>query len=138
MPTLEPDDIHRQAFPVLDVTVQNWPDEWAKPPAIKSMTFRTYIIDPAGAGNGTKQVQICEYEPRRARIVIQVPDQAVMLTLDPPNTSPDTSSVTVGGQGRYLPATNAYEYILYGPNPMWLNSIVGSTTGRVTVTREYC
>lgn len=83
------------AYPeVIGVTVQNWPDSWAKPPAIRKTILKTWIIDPAGL-NGVTNQQICEYEPKRTRMVIQVPDQSVALTTDPPVSSPDKA--TAGG-----------------------------------------
>lgn len=133
-------DDYEKAYPsTVDVNVKNWPDKWAKPPAIKQTSFKTYILDPAAGPGGpnVKSVQICEYEQRRTRLVIQVIEQPVALTLESPVTSPDANAAASTVQGRYLPAAAAYEYCFYGPDAMWLNSLTGATAGRVTVTKEY-
>lgn len=135
------DEVDRsQAYPPMAVTIQNWPDHWAKPPAVKTTSFKTYIIDPAAGPGGpnVKNVQIAEYEPRRSRMVIQVVDQPVAVTLEPPTTSPDANAAASTCQGRMLPASANYDYCFYGPDAMWLNSLTGATVGRVTVTKEYC
>jgi|SRR5882762_6569693 len=115
--------------------IKNWATP-IKPPYVKRTTFKTYILDPTAA-NGAKNVQICDYEPTRMRLAIQVIDVAVTLTLEPPNTSPDTSTATLAPQGLYLPpnvASRQYEF--FGPDAMWLNSLTAVT--RVTVVKEYC
>ena len=123
-------------IPDLNVTVKNWADA-AKPPRIANTTVRTYIVDPAGlpGNNDARRTQIAEYEPNRLRMVIQVIDASVMLCKETPPTSPDVSSVTVAGTGRYLP-NSTQEYVLFGPDAWWINSLAAVT--RVTVTKEYC
>jgi len=123
----------RIATPV-PVEIKNWAAP-IKPPFVKKTTVKTYIIDPAAALN-QRTVQICDYEPKRLRMVIQVIDAAVALCLEQPVTSPDTSSATVANTGRYLPPNvNGTEYELMGPDAFWLNPL--ATVTRVTVTKEY-
>ena len=132
MPASTPDQI-----PDVAVTIKNWADA-AKPPRIANTTVKTYVVDPAGvvlSNNDIRRVQIADYEPNRVRMVIQVIDAAVMLCKETPTSSPDVSSVTVPGTGRYLP-NSITEYILYGPDAWWVNSVTAAT--RVTVTKEYC
>lgn len=115
--------------------IKNWATP-IKPPYVKRTTFKTHILDPTAA-NGAKSVQICDYEPTRMRLAIQVIDVAVTLTLEPPNSSPDTTTASVAPQGLYMPpipANTPYEF--FGPDAMWLNSLTGVT--RVTVVKEYC
>jgi len=115
--------------------VKNYADPPARPPFVKKTTVKTYIIDPTGA-NGPKNVQICDYEPMRLRLAIQVIDVAVTLTLDSPTSSPDTTTASTAPQGLYLPpipANTPYEF--FGPDAMWLNSLTAVT--RVTVVKEY-
>lgn len=99
-------------------------------------TLKTYILDPAGANPGVKNQQICGFNAARTRLVIQVIEQPVILCKETPSVSPDTSSVALIPTGRHLPVS-AQEYVLYGPDEFWLNSIVGATPGRVTVTEEF-
>ena len=113
--------------------IKNWAERWAKPRVVSRTTTRTYIIDPAS--DDFDNVQIADYEPSRMRTVIHVIDDDVTLTLESPVTSPDTTTTSVAPQGRYMPARTE-EYILYGPDAMWLNSLTAVT--RVTVTKEYC
>ena len=116
--------------------IKNFASPPAKPPYVKKTTLKTYIIDPTAA-NGPKNVQICDYEPTRLRLAIQVIDVAVTLTLDPPTASPDATTATTAPQGLYMPpnvASKPYEF--FGPDSMWLNSLTGAT--RVTVVKEYC
>ena len=115
--------------------IKNWATP-IKPPYVKKTTVKTYIIDPTGA-NGPKNAQICDYEPTRMRLAIQVVDVAVSLTLDSPMASPDASTVNTAPQGLYLPpnpAGSPYEF--FGPDAMWLNSLTAVT--RVTIVKEYC
>jgi len=130
--------IQTQEKPI-EVVVKNFSDRDAKPPTVKKTSVRTYIIDPAAVGVNTNQ-QISDYEPRRLRMVIQVIDQPVTLTTEAPVKSPEPALTAAGPapQGRYLPNSTAFEYIFYGPDAMWLNSITGSTVTRVTVTKEFC
>jgi hypothetical protein len=115
--------------------IKNWATP-IKPPYVKKTTLKTYILDPTAA-NGPKNVQICDYEPTRMRIAIQVIDVAVTLTNEPPTSSPDTTTASTAPQGRYLPPNVASkEYELFGPDAFWLNSLTAVT--RVTVTKEYC
>lgn len=132
MPASTPDQI-----PDVAVTIKNWADA-AKPPRIANTTVKTYVVDPAGvvlSNNDIRRVQIADYEPNRVRMVIQVIDAAVMLCKETPTLSPDVSSVTVPGTGRFLP-NGLIEYPLYGPDAWWINSVTAAT--RVTVTKEYC
>lgn len=124
-------------IPDIGVTVKNW-DKAPKPtPRITNTTVKTYTIDPAGvvADNNSRRIQIADYEPNRLRMVIQVIDAAVMLCKETPTNSPDASTVTVPGVGRYLP-NGLIEYAFYGPDAWWINSVTAAT--RVTVTKEYC
>ncbi len=125
-------------IPDISVTVKNWPDSWAKPPVISRTTVKTYTIDPAASplDNNARRTQIAEYEPNRKRMVIQVIDASVMLCAEVPVESPDTSTVADPGVGRYLPNSLNVEYVLYGPDAWWINSLAAAT--RVTVTKEYC
>jgi hypothetical protein len=131
LPPVTPDVV-----PDISVTIKNWA-EMGKPPRIANTTVSTYTIDPAGdpANNDSRRVQISDYEPNRLRMVVMVIDAPVMLCKEPPKTSPDVSSATVAGTGRYLP-NSVTEYIFYGPDAWWINSTTGAT--RVTVTKEYC
>lgn len=115
--------------------IKNWATP-IKPPYVKKTTVKTYIIDPAGGGSG-KSVQICDYEPTRMRLAIQVIDVAVALTMEAPVVSPDATTASTAPQGQYLPpnvANKPYEY--FGPDAFWLNSLTAVT--RVTVVKEYC
>lgn len=128
------EDNDRIAKPV-QVEIKNWADS-AKPPTVKKSTLKTYIIDPTAVA-GPKNVQIADYEPLRFRLLIQVIDVAVALTLEVPTTSPDVSTASIAPQGRYLPPNVASpEYVFLGPDAFWLNSLTAVT--RVTVTKEYC
>jgi hypothetical protein len=132
LPPVTPDVI-----PDIHVTIKNWADA-AKPPRIANTTVKTYTIDPAAAAvnnNDARRIQIADYEPNRLRMVIQVIDSPVMLCKETPPTSPDVSTVAAPGTGRYLPSSTE-EYILYGPDAWWINSLTAAT--RVTVTKEYC
>jgi hypothetical protein len=115
--------------------IKNWAAP-IKPPYVKRTTVKTHIIDPAGLA-GSKNVQICDYEPTRMRIAIQPIDVAIALTLETPTSSPDISTASVAPQGVYLPPTPASTpYEFFGPDAMWLNSLTAVT--RVTVVKEYC
>lgn len=117
-------------------TVQNFANA-AKPPQVKGTIIKTYLLDAAGVLGGTgKWVQICDYEPKRVRMLIKPIDQPVALTLESPVTSPDTSSATVAPQGGHLATTTDQGYEFFGPDAMWLNSL--NTTTRVLVIKEYC
>lgn len=120
----------RIANPV-EVVIKNW-GESVKPPTIKNTTVKTYILDPAGLA-GPKNIQICEYEPRRMRCTVAVYDSPVALTLDPPVNSPGTSTASLAPEGLHL--GTAYDYDFFGPDNMWINSITAVT--RVGVTKEY-
>lgn len=117
------------------VEIKNWADP-IRPPFVKKTTIKTYIIDPTGAA-GPKNVQICDYEPKRLRLSINVIDAAVSMTLDAPVASPDASTASTAPQGGYLPiSVSAPDYEFFGPDAMWLNSLTAVT--RVTVVKEYC
>lgn len=128
-----------QTVPVL-VQVQNWADQPAKPPTLRNTTFRTIIVDPANPNVPDRSMQICNYEPKRARLTIQVIDSPVLLLVEPPVLSPAPAVVAAGPppQGLYLPVSTAFEgYCFYGPDAFYLNSITGSAVGRVTIRKEY-
>jgi hypothetical protein len=127
-------------FAVVPVEIKNWSDKFVEPRYVKKTTVKTYIIDPTAPGAGAfdlRSIQIADYEPNRMRMVIQVVDQPVTLLTDPPGTGAQTSSASVAPSGRHLPASTS-EYVLLGPDSFWLQAITGATTGRVTVTKEYC
>lgn len=131
----EPDAAGAYAGTAIPLEIKNWPDP-IKPPYVKSTTIKTYVIDPTGAA-GPKSAQICDYEPRRYRLAIQVIDVAVTMTKESPVASPDTTAAGIAPQGLYLPpnvATQPYEF--NGPDAFFLNSLTGVT--RVTVVKEYC
>lgn len=116
--------------------IKNYADPPAKPPYVKRTTVKTWIIDSTGA-NGPTQTQICDYEPTRMRMAIQVIDVAVTLLRDPPTKSPDTSTASLAPQGLYLPPNVAAQpYEFFGPDAFWLNSLTAVT--RVTIIKEYC
>ena len=120
----------------IPVHIQNWPDAWGKPPTIKATTIKTYILNPAASDTTQRWAQIAEYEPKRARLAIQPLDANVTLTLEQPQTSPDTS-VAAGPppQGGVLAFSVGYQYCFYGPDAMWINSLAAVT--RVVVVKEY-
>lgn len=123
----------------IPVVVKNFSDHDAKPPMVRSTSLHTYVLDSSNA-SVTGMAQIATYEPRRYRTIIQVLDAPVALTLETPRKTPDIASVAAGPdqpQGRVLPSSTSFEYILYGPDAFWLNTITGSTATRVTVTKEY-
>lgn len=124
-------------IPDISVNVRNWPKEWGKPPRIARTTVKTYVIDPAGnvQDDNSRRTQISEYEPNRVRMEVHPIDASVMLCTDIPTTSPDVSTATVPGTGRYLPVESV-PYCFYGPDAFWINSLTAAT--RVTVTKEYC
>lgn len=113
--------------------IKNWAERWAKPKVVTKTTTRTYIVDPANAD--LERIQISEYEPKRVRTAIHVIDDDVALTLEVPVASPDATTPSTAPQGRYMPARTE-DYVFYGPDAMWLNSLTAVT--RVTVTKEYC
>lgn len=118
----------------IDVRVVNLP----KAKRYSTTTVRTFVIDPAGTGDG-KQAQIATYEPTRERMMLIVVDAAVALTLEPPKASPDPNTgAGTAPQGGYLPPTtvNQNPYEFYGPDAFWLNSL--AAISRVTVIKEYC
>ena len=116
--------------------IKNFADPPAKPPFVKKTTIKTWIIDPTGVA-GPKNTQICDYEPTRLRMAIQVIDVSVTLTRETPVTSPDTSTASSAPQGLYLPPNVAAQpYEFFGPDAFWLNSLTAVT--RVTVIKEYC
>lgn len=120
----------------VQVTVQNWTDNPAKPPVIKRTTFKTYVLDPAGTF-GVKFTQICEFEPKRARLVIQSIEAPIGLYTTQPTVIPDPNGVAgaLSDPGRYIPNGLAFEYAFYGPDAFWINAL--GTLTRVTVTKEY-
>lgn len=108
-------------------------------------TFKTYVLNAASTRPDERSVQICDYEPTRLRLVVQVIDVAVAITTESPVSSPDAASGSANTcQGRFLPPavsgaayTITGEYVFYGPDAFWINTLSGVTTGRVTVTKEY-
>lgn len=123
----------RIAQPV-EVTVKNWPDPPAKLPEVRNSTIRTYLL--ALTGDGTT-VQICDYEPKRIRMVIIPLDSAIAVTDSVPTTSPDTSTATSkpASGGGVLPA-GIQPYEFYGPDAWWITQL--GTITRVTVIKEFC
>lgn len=117
----------------IPVEVANLP----KTKRYSNTTIRTYVIDPAGTGDG-KKAQIASYEPTRERLMIIVVDAAVAITLEAPKASPDTNTAAgTAPQGGYLPPNvNGVPYEFYGPDAVYLNSLAAIT--RVTVVKEYC
>ena len=119
-------------FPI-PVEIKNWADP-IKPPFVRRSTFKTHVLDPAVEPTF---VQICDYEPKRYRMAINVIDVSVTLTLDVPVNSPDTTTASLAPQGLYLPVNeNKAPYEFFGPDAMWLNALTAVT--RVTVVKEYC
>jgi len=127
----------RVANPI-PVTITNWAyPEPAKPPYVKNTTLQTYIIPATNTLAAPGYQQVCDYEPKRYRLVIQPIDGAVALTTESPVTSPDTSTATAKPQGAYLAAlANQPGYEFFGPDAFWINSL--GTATRVTVIKEYC
>lgn len=127
-----------QPIPVVVIGAK-WPEP-VKERYVKRTTFKTYVLDAAGI-DGADNVQICDYEPNRCRMVVHVIDTTVALTLESPVNSPDSAdAVTNAQQGRLLPPASGShngEYAFFGPDAMWLNTLTGETTTRVTVTKEY-
>ena len=117
----------------IDVRVNNFPES-ARP---RKTSMATVVLDPTGATGQTKW-QVSDYEPTRVRTVIQVLDSPCTLIVEETPRGPDTTAVGVApAQGRVLVNNTGVEYILLGADAMWLNSIVGSVAGRVTITKEY-
>lgn len=121
----------------ISVKVNNFPES----ARVRKTTLNTYVLDPAATDVSQRSAQIGEYEPTRVRTVIQVLDQPCTLIVgETPRASPDTAVSGVGvkpNQGRLLPASTSFEYVLQGPDIFWLNTVTGATVGRVTVTKEY-
>lgn len=119
------------------VDIRNWADSPAKAPVIKKTTLRTYILDPANVNTADRVISICNYEPKRTRLVIDVIDAQIGITTESVVTSPGVS-VAAGPapQGRVLPTSGAFEgYNFYGPDAFWIYPL-GAVT-RVTVTSEF-
>lgn len=129
----------RQSAPV-EVVVKNWTDKEVKPRLVKNTTMTTYVVD--GTDVNKKIIQICGYEPHRFRVIVQAVDHEVGITTEVPkaNEVPLSASPIVGYSAvRYLPpqgANASNEYVFFGPDAMWLVAL--GSTGRVTVTKEYC
>lgn len=111
----------------IPVNIQNWAPP-VKPATIRRTTLKTQIIGTSGF------VQICDFEPNRARLALFVVDSAVSISTAVPTTTPETSSNTTAPQGGVLFA-GALPYEFFGPDPFWLNSLGGQT--RVTIVKEY-
>jgi hypothetical protein len=112
----------------VDVLIKNWPAAKGT-----NTVAKTYILDPAGV-NGPTNVQICDYEPTRESVFILTVDSSIVLTVDPPVKSPDTSSATAAPTGAHLSAGSVGFYFR-NKDPMWINSLAAST--RVTVVKIY-
>jgi hypothetical protein len=119
--------------PVL-VKVNNFPSS----PRPRKTTTLTYVLDPAATDMSKRWAQICDYEPTRYRLVIHVLDAPCILLVDEtPRALPDVTSAGVApAQGRVLP-NQALEYVFFGQDAMYLNSVSAAVAGRVTVTKEY-
>ncbi len=129
-----PDPDPRLNVPV-QVEVKNWPDNGlAKPPPIVKTTVRTYVMDPAGIA-GLKNVQISDYEPNRARMVITVMDTEMALLTSVPVSSPDATSPSIApaSGGAVLAVYQPLQ--IFGSDAFWLNAL--NTVGRVSVIKEY-
>lgn len=123
----------------VDVHVKNWHDapKAPKPIVADKTTLKTYVISGAiPAPGSTAWVQICDYEPHRTRLVIQVYDSDVALLTQPPRTSPDTDAAGTAPEGRLLQASVTVQYILFGHDAFFINPVVAGNA-RVTVTKEY-
>lgn len=110
-------------------------------PRIKNSVLQTFVIDGAGAtptNPGVRSVQICGYEPNRTRLAIYVQTSVIAVTVDPPILSPDNLAPAGIPQGAYLPAAVGQPYEFYGPDAMWINSILGQVATPVVVVKEYC
>lgn len=116
----------------VQVEVKNYSDLVAKPKLIQKTTLRTLLVDPAGVV-GQKNIQICDYEPKRVRLAIQVVDFTVVISAEPPAVSPDVSATP---QGKRLASTTNFEYEFFGPDAFWINSTDG--IAKVSITKEYC
>jgi hypothetical protein len=126
--------MNEQTVPI-EVSVTNFPPIDRN----KVTTFKTYIIDPTGVA-GPKFQQICDYEPRRCRLVIISPETDICVTLEVPVLSPDptvSGANAVAPVGAFLPSTITADRAFYGPDAMWVNSVAAETAGRVTVIKEY-
>jgi hypothetical protein len=128
----------------LEVVVKNWADSFAKPRLVRRTTTKTWTVDPTAATLAQYGAQqIAAFEPQRMRMVVQVLDAPVVILTEAPRNTPDTATSAPGnvpeGGGRLLLAGGAgVEYVFYGPDEFWINSITGATVTRVTVTKEYC
>jgi hypothetical protein len=123
-------DLQRE---VVQVKVTNWKPDYC----IQNTTVKTYVLDPAAAVITQRWAQIAEYEPERARMVIQVLDSPIVLTKESPNVAPETTAAGVapGQQGRVLVNNTGVEYCFYGPDAWFV--IPTAAVTRVTVTKEY-
>lgn len=121
------------------VHVVNWKDapKAPEPVTCKKTTLKTWALQGSGVAPGdTLWKQICDYEPNRTRLVIQVYDQDIDLTTEVPVHSPDVDVAGQAPQGRFLPASNTVQYIFYGPDAFYINPL-NAAGARVTVTKEY-
>ena len=120
-------------YRILKTEVVNFP----KPPDpyIKKTTPRTVILDPTKV-TGPSFLEISGLDPARECLIIQVIDAACAIVTESPVASPDTCTIALACQGRYLPASTNLEYRFSGADAFWLNSLTGNPT-RVTITREY-
>ena len=121
----------------VQIEVKNWPDAVAKPRVIGRTTIRTYIVDPVATDRDKKFAQIAAYEPKRVRLQIIVVDSPIVVSHDMPKTIPDVSTSAIAPDGAHLPS-GAMVYEFFGPDTLYINSISGGATTRVTVIKEYC
>jgi hypothetical protein len=122
----------------IDGDVRFKPDESA-PERVGIITVvKTYILDPAGVA-GPTSIPVGNYNPSRRRISIMSIDKAFVVYVGTaPNVSPDTSTVTLApSNGAHWPAGNAYPWESRTIENVFVNSVAGTTSGRVTVTQEY-
>lgn len=120
---------------IVKVHVENWqkPVEYC----VQNTTLKTYVLDPAATNVPDRWKQICEYEPERVRLVIQVLDSPIVLTKEAPNNAPETTAAATapGQNGRVLSNNTGVEYCFYGPDAFFV--IPTAAVTRVTVTKEY-
>lgn len=129
-----PDPDPRLARPI-EVEVKNWPDNGAaKPPPFYKTTVKTYVLDPAGVA-GVRNVQICDYEPNRARMVITVLDAEMALLTSQPVSSPDATSPSIAPASGGAVVAVYQPLEIYGSDAFWLNCL--NAVGRVSVIKEY-
>lgn len=120
----------------IPVEIKNWASIPAKPRLVVRTTTITLVVD--GGVAGFLNHQIASYEPNRVRLVVQAIDGPIALLTERPTSSPDTNTAATPCQGRHIPQSADKDHEFFGPDEFWVNSLVGSPTTRVTVTKEFC